>query len=60
MDYWYDEGVFIAQELIQDFEKEDWMVLFANLTDKSIGWKRRLAYCLHDGSDSNQLEILLN
>lgn len=59
MDYWYDEGVFIAQELIQDFEKEDWIVLLSNLTDKSIGWKRRLAYCLHDESDLNQLDILL-
>lgn len=59
MDYWYDEGVFIAQEMIQDFEKEDWMILLSDLTAKSIGWKRRLAYCLHDGSDLNQLDILL-
>ncbi len=59
MDYWYDEGVFIAQEMIQDFEKEDWMVLLSDLAAKSIGWKRRLAYCLHDGSDLNQLDILL-
>lgn len=59
IDYWYDEGVFIAQEMLQDFTEEDWNVLSLNLPVKSIGWKRRLAYCLHDGENIKQLEILL-
>lgn len=58
-DYWYDEGAFIAQEILESFETNDWEALLKELSTKSIGWKQRLAYCLHDGNNLKQLEVLL-
>lgn len=59
VDYWYDEGAFIAQDIIQKFEYEDWDILVKELPQKTVAWKRRLAYCLHNPNDLKQLEVLL-
>ncbi len=59
VDYWYDEGFLIAEEMLEKFENDDWEKLIQVLPSRTIGWKRRLAYCLHDSSDLKQLEILL-
>lgn len=58
VDYWYDEGFSIAQEMLEKFLGEDWIQLKNSLLSRSIGWKRRLAYCLHD-NNLHELEILL-
>lgn len=59
VDYWYDEGFLIAEDMLQKFEDEDWETLLQVLPGRTIGWKRRLAYCLHDSDDLKQLETLL-
>lgn len=59
VDYWYDEGFLIVEDMLQSFENDDWEYLFQKLPKKTIGWKRRLAYCLHDSNDLKQLEVLL-
>lgn len=59
VDYWYDEGVSIAEDMLQKFENNDWESLLQVLPKRTIGWKRRLAYCLHDSGDLRQLETLL-
>lgn len=58
-DYWYDEGVLIAEDMLQKFESNDWESLIQVLPKRTIGWKRRLAYCLNDSNDLKQLETLL-
>lgn len=58
VDYWYDEGASIVEDMLQKFQNNDWQVLMEALPKRTIGWKRRLAYCLNDSSDLNQLETL--
>ena len=58
-DYWYDEGVFIAENMLQQFGNNDWEELIQVLPERTIGWKRRLAYCLDDSENLKQLETLL-
>lgn len=59
VDYWYDEGFIIAEDMIEKFEESDWDALFIELPNRTIGWKRRLAYCLNDFDNLRQLELLL-
>lgn len=59
LDYWYDEGVLIAQKIINAFDDNDWLCLEQALPHRSIEWKCRLAYCLDDGNNIHQLTVLL-
>lgn len=59
MDYWYDEGVEYAQKMLNHFNDRDWMALREACPSRTIGWKKRLAYCLHDGSSIVQFQLLL-
>ena len=58
-DYWYDEGILIAGDMLQKFEDSDWDLLKQALPERSNGWKCRLAYCLDEPDDRRQSEILL-
>lgn len=60
VDYWYDEGVDIAEDMICKFNDEDWKELLRAIPVRTVEWKKRLAYCMHDGNDLNQLGVLLN
>jgi len=59
MDYWYDEGATIAENMMKKFQDKDWESMLHELPKTTIGWKRRLAYCLHDANNLKELEILL-
>ncbi len=58
LDYWYDEGFSIAQDMLSQFIEEDWKQLKEQLSNRSLGWKRRLGYCLHDYESLKEIEIL--
>lgn len=58
LDYWYDEGFSIAQDMLSRFSEDDWNQLRKQLEERSLGWKRRLAYCLHDSENSNEIIVL--
>ena len=58
-DYWYDEGVLIAVDLLKKFDDSDWNLLKQTLPERSNGWKCRLAYCLGEPDDPRHFEILL-
>ena len=59
VDYWYDEGFSIAQDMLSEFSSDDWVKLEEGLLYASIGWKKRLAYCLHNNNNMQELSILL-
>lgn len=59
VDYWYDEGVDIAENMLCEFEENDWKMLLEVVSERTVEWKKRLAYCMHDKSDFNQLRVLL-
>lgn len=58
-DYWYDVGCLTAEKIIALFKQEDWNLLSNNLMTKSLGWQKKLAYCLGDDSNLEELKILL-
>lgn len=59
MDYWYDEGVDIAREIISDFEECDWKMLLEEISNKDIEWKKKIAYCLYNHDNRYELLLLL-
>ena len=54
--YWYDEGVEIAQDIISNFTDKDWEHLLKKLPKQNMEWKKKLAYCLYN--DKNKYELL--
>lgn len=60
VDYWYDEGAEIAENMLCEFEENDWKMLLEVVPERPLEWKKRLAYCMHDKSNLNQLKVLLN
>jgi hypothetical protein len=48
-DYWYDDGVMIAEEMLQKFDDGDWELLINSIESKSIEWQTRYAYCIDVG-----------
>lgn len=59
VDYWYDEGVDIAEKMLCQFTENDWKTLLEAVSERTIEWQKHLAYCMHDKSDLNQLKVLL-
>ncbi|WP_422659850.1 hypothetical protein ACK8P5_04815 [Paenibacillus sp. EC2-1] len=57
--YWYDVGCLTAEKLITMFKQKDWNELSDDLLTKSLGWQKKLAYCLGDDSNFEELKILL-
>lgn len=58
-DYWYDEGFSIAQTMLLKFSPRDWEELSNGVLNKPIEWQRKLAYCLHNESSMDELNMLL-
>lgn len=46
--------------MLCEFEENDWKMLLGVVSERTIEWQKRLAYCIHDKSDLNQLKVLLN
>lgn len=59
VDYWYDEGAGIAENMLDKFDNNDWKTLLRSMPERTVEWKKRLAYCMNNGSDLNQLTVLL-
>lgn len=59
IDYWYDEGTDIAENMLIGFDDNDWKMLLKSIPERTVNWKKRIAYCMHDGNNLNQLMVLL-
>ena len=59
IDYWYDEGVDIAREIISEFKESDWKMLLEEISKKDVEWKKRIAYCLYDRDNKYEWLLLL-
>ena len=57
--YWYDEGVDIAREIISGFKEYDWKMLLEEISKKDIEWKKRIAYCLYNCDNKYEWLLLL-
>ena len=59
VDYWYDEGFDIAENMLCEFQESDWEMLLGALSERTVEWQKRAAYCMNDPSNPNQLKVLL-
>jgi hypothetical protein len=58
-DFWYDVGAIRATEILSEFLQNDWDILLMKINNKPLSWKRKLAYCLEDSRNINELSALL-
>lgn len=58
-DFWYDIGTVTATKIIKNLKQQDWDYLLNRLSQKTSGWKKRFAYCLDEGNNSNEFKALL-
>lgn len=58
-DYWYDIGFEYASQIIEKFDKIDWMKLEQQLDEKNDAWEKRLIYCLGNKDVTEELDIII-
>ena len=58
IDSWYDDGFLIAQNIMNDFSKDDWEKLSNDVLNKDLEWQKKLVYCLDNQIILEELEII--
>lgn len=58
IDSWYDDGFLIAQNIMNDFSKDDWKKLSNDVLNKDLEWQKKLVYCLDSQIIQEELEII--
>ena len=56
--YWYDEGIDEATEIINKFSNEDWENLMQIFPTKSTLWQERLINCIPVEDEEHKLRVL--
>lgn len=59
-DYWYDEGVLEAEEMLKKFSFKDWKLLQENIKNKPAKWQERVIYSFDGENSEQELEIILS
>ena len=59
-DYWYDEGIIEAQDMLEKFLPEDWDRLRQIIKNKPDEWKKRVIYCFDGENTEKQIEIVFD
>lgn len=57
-EYWNYNGIDDANEIIEDFNDEDWEKLIQLLPERSDIWKLRIINCLYDTEKKENLRVL--
>ena len=58
VDSWYDDGYLIARDIMTEFLEEDWKQLYGLIEDKSVEWKKKLAYSIDNQLIEEELKVL--
>lgn len=58
-DYWYDEALFVCQEMLESFSGEEWEQLSEKIGGYSEKAQMRCVECLSDIDNGNSLSIIL-
>lgn len=58
-DYWHDEGIDIALDMLYKFKETDWVRLSNDLPMKNTYWKVKLANCLGDVDNPYARDLLI-
>ncbi|MBN0989739.1 HEAT repeat domain-containing protein [Amphritea pacifica] len=60
IDYWSDEGISHAAEIVSEFTEKDWEELISSFPKQSENWLVRCAESLGDVENNSSLDTLLN
>lgn len=58
-DYWYDNLLFICEDIIQKFSLTEWNKLKNIIPKDDIRWNIRLVECLGDINNQHSIECIL-
>ncbi|ACZ07300.1 Uncharacterised protein [Sebaldella termitidis] len=58
-EYWYEEGSGKVSEILSKFTQEDWNNLIKEIFNKSVDYQEKIAYCMNDIDNKNELEFLI-
>ncbi|ACZ07296.1 Uncharacterised protein [Sebaldella termitidis] len=56
---WYEEGSGKVSEMLSKFTQEDWNNLTREIFNKSVDYQEKIAYCMNDIDNKNELEFLI-
>ena len=60
LDFWEDEGISIAEEILNSFSEDDWNSLINILSSREKAWRIRCANVLSEIEDENVIDILIS
>lgn len=58
-DYWYDNAVVEAMEMLELFSENDWLCMMKDIRSQPVEIRKKIAYCFDDENNLYQLELLL-
>lgn len=59
VDYWYDEGFDIAENMLCEFKESDWKMLLEALSERTVEWQKVLLI-LAETDDTELFEIVVD
>lgn len=58
-DYWYDDALFICEDILKGFSEDKWKELLKAIQNENIRWKVRLAECMGNVGSSYEIQCIL-
>lgn len=58
VDFWYDEGFDIAQNMLIEFSFYDWKELLNVILFKDLEWQKKLIYCFDFKNNINAMKVI--
>jgi len=58
-DYWYDDALFICQDILKEFSDDSWMELLKAISNESERWRIRLAECMGDNQSPYEFQCIM-
>lgn len=58
-DYWYDDALFICEDILKGFSEAEWKELLKIISNQNIRWKIRLAECMGNIGSSYEIQCIL-
>lgn len=58
-DYWYDDALFICEDILKEFSDKEWNELLSVIPNETVTWRIRLAECLGDIHSPFELQCIM-
>lgn len=58
-DYWYDDALFVCEDIINEFTDEEWRKTQSEIPSADDRWNMRLVECMGDINDLRSIECIM-